>query len=89
MGYSLQWRHNEHKGVSNHRRHDCLLLTQRFVQAQIKKSWKLIIIGLYEGNSLVNSPHKAPVTRKIFPFDDVTIVKQTRVKNMPAYVPIP
>ena len=23
------------------------------------------------GNSLVNSPHKRPVTRKIFPFDDV------------------
>ena len=28
-------------------------------------------LGLWVGNSPVNSPHKWPVTRKMFPFDDV------------------
>ena len=36
-----------------------------------KKTSKLRVTGLCEGNSPVNSPHKWPVTRKIFPFDDV------------------
>ena len=50
---SLQWRHNERDGVSNHRRH-----TQLFVQAQIKEN--------------IKAPRrKRPVTRKMFPFDDV------------------
>ena len=35
---SLQWRHNERDGVSNHRRLDCLL--KRFFQAQIEESIK-------------------------------------------------
>ena len=29
----------------------------------------------------VNSPHKVPITRKIIPFDDVIIVKQTRSRG--------
>ena len=65
---SLQWRHDECGGVSNHRRLDCLL--QSFVQAQIKESLrKLRVTGLYERNPPY-SPHKGPVTRKMFPFDD-------------------
>ena len=32
---------------------------------------KLCVTGLCEGNSPVNSPHKGPVTRKMFPFNDV------------------
>ena len=38
-----------------------------------KKTLKLRVIGLCEGNSPgpVNSPHKGPVTRKMIPFDDV------------------
>ena len=35
---SLQWRHNEHGGISNHRRLDCLL--KPFVQAHIKGNIK-------------------------------------------------
>ena len=36
---------------------------------------KLRLTGLCEGNSPVtmNSPHKGPVTRKMFPFDDVIL----------------
>ena len=42
------------------------------------KTSKLHVTGLCEGNSPgpVNSPHKGPVTRKMFPFDDV-IMKTT------------
>ena len=38
-----------------------------------KKTSKLRVTGLCVGNSPgpVNSPHKGPVTRKMFPFDDV------------------
>ena len=38
-----------------------------------KKTSKLRVTGPCAGNSpgLVNSPHKWPVTRKMFPFDDV------------------
>ena len=45
-----------------------------------KKTSKLRVTGLCAGNSSgpVNSPHKGPVTRKMFPFDDVImfILKQ-------------
>ena len=35
---TLQWRHNEHDGVSNHQPHDCLL--NRLFKAQIKENIK-------------------------------------------------
>ena len=45
---SLQWRHNERNGVSNHRRVDCL--PNSFFQAQIKKTSKHRANGPYEWN---------------------------------------
>ena len=36
-----------------------------------QKASKLRITGFHKGNSPVNSPHKAPVTRKMFLFDDI------------------
>ena len=118
---TLQWRHNEHDGVSKHRRLNCLhnrsfrskktsklrvpgalcegnssvtgalrwrlngrdyrlkspaspLFTQPFIQTQIKDNIKAprhraFVWGIHRGP--VNSPHKWPVTRKMFPFDDV------------------
>ena len=72
--YPLQWRHNDHGGVSNHQPHGCLL--NRLFRHRSKKTSKLRVTGLCVGNSPgpVNSPHKGPVTRKMFPFDD-TIMK--------------
>ena len=66
----LQWRHNERNGVSNHQPVDCLL--NRLFTHRLKKTSKLRVTGLCEGNSRVtgNSSHKGPVTRKMFPFDD-------------------
>ena len=67
----LHWRHNDHDSVSNHQPHGCLL--NRLFRRRSKKTSKLRVTGLCVGNSPgpVNSPHKGPVTRKMFPFDDV------------------
>ena len=67
----LHWRHNDHDDVSNHQPHGCLL--NRLFKRRSKKTSKLCVTGLCVGNSPgpVNSPHKGPVTRKMFPFDDV------------------
>ena len=68
---TLLWRHNEHDSVSNHQPRGCLL--NRLFRRRSKKTLKLRVTGLCVGNSPgpVNSPHKGPVTRKMFPFDDV------------------
>ena len=72
-GDALQWRHNGRGGVSNHQPHDCLL--SRLFGRRSKKTSKLRVTGLCAGNSPgpVYSPHKWPVTRKMFSFDDVII----------------
>ena len=54
----LLWRLNECKGVSNHQHHDCL--PNRLFRHKSKKTSKL--------------PHKGPVTRKMFPSDDVIML---------------
>ena len=67
----LHWRHNDYDGVSNHQPHGCLL--NRLFRRRSKETSKLRVTGLCPGTSPgpVNSPHKWPVTRKMFPFDDV------------------
>ena len=60
---SSLWHHNGHNSVSNHQPHDCLL--NHLFRCRSKKTSKLRVIGR------VNSPHKWPVTRKMFPFVDV------------------
>ena len=64
--HPLQWRHNDHDGVSNHQPHGCLL--NRLFRRRSKKTSKLRVTGLCAGNSPgpVNSPHKGLVTRKCF-----------------------
>ena len=68
---TLPWRHNGHHGVSYHQPHDCLL--NRLFRRRSKKISKPRVTGPCVGNSPgpINSPHKWPVTRKMFPFDDV------------------
>ena len=67
----LRWRHNERNSDSNHQPHGCLL--KRLFRRRSRKTTKLRVTGLCVGNSPgpVNSPHKWPVTWKMFPFDDV------------------
>ena len=60
----LQLRHNGRDGVSNHQPHHCLL--NRLFWRRSKKTSKLRVTGLCAG-----SPHKWPVTRRMFPFHNV------------------
>ena len=72
---SLQRRHNGHDDAINHLRLDCLF------NVLFRRRSKLRVTGLCWGNPPVTgkwnplvtsgSPHKGPVTRKMFPFDDV------------------
>ena len=66
--YSFQWRHNGYDSVPNHQPHDCLL--NRLFRRRSKKISKLR--GIHRRP--VNSPHKWPVTRKMFSFDDVIMI---------------
>ena len=68
------WRHNGHDGVSNHQPHYCLL--NRLFGCRSKKTSKLRVTGFCAGihRGPVNSPHKWPVTQKMFPFDDVIMI---------------
>ena len=54
---SLQWRHNEHDGVLNHRRFHCLL--NCWLRRRSKKTSKLRLTGLCAGNSAVTSEFPA------------------------------
>ena len=86
--FSLQWRHIDHDGVSNHQPRGCLL--NRLFTRRSKKTSKLRVTGLCAGNSPgpVNSPHKGPVTRKMLPFDDVIMFTQTEsIRIVPAFGP--
>ena len=69
---SLKWRHNERDGVSNHQPHDCLL-NLLFRRISEKKTSKLHITGLCEGNSPVTGKFQAQIASNAekFPFDDV------------------
>ena len=69
----LHWRHNGGDGVSNHLRLHCVL--NCLFRRRSKKISKLCSTGLREGNP-VDSPHKGPVTRIMFPFDDVIMWKR-------------
>ena len=72
----LKWRHNGRDGVSNHQPHHCLL--NGLFRRRLRKTSKLRVTGLCAGNSPgpVNSPHKWPVARKMFPFYGVIIARR-------------
>ena len=76
-GSTLRWRHNERDSVSNHQPHDCLLIVYSDADQRNRQSSASLafVWGIHRGP--VNSPHKWPVTRKMFPFDDV-IMKHPR-----------
>ena len=74
----LQWRYNERDGVSNHQPHHSGV-DQRKHQSSASLAF---VRGIHRRP--VNSPHKGPVTRKMFPFDDViTSPEATMVPSLP------
>ena len=71
----LQWRHNKRDAISNRRRIDCLL--NRLLRRKWKKTHQnyaslAFVRGIQRW--AVNSPHKGPETRKVFPFDDIFMI---------------
>ena len=61
---SLQWHNNKFDGVSNHH----CLPASRLLRRRSKASLASVR-GIHRGS--VNSQHKGPVARKMFPIDDV------------------
>ena len=61
------------------------------IRAQIKENIKVLrhwpLCG--ESPGPVNSPHKGPVTRKMFPFDDVIMVMRTTGNQLIAFTKSP
>ena len=70
----LQWRHNTHDGVSNHRRLDCSL--NCLFRRRSTKTSKFRVTGLCEGKQPVTGRFisQKPVTRKMFSFGDVIML---------------
>ena len=66
---SLLWHHNGRDGVSTHQPHDCLLNLHSGADRKKSSASLTFLLGIPRWP--VNSPHKWPVTRNMFPFDDV------------------
>ena len=79
---SLQWCHNECDGVSNHRRLHCLF--NCWFRRRSKKYRSSASLAFVRGIQRwpMNSLHKWPVTRKMFPFDNVIVCRLYCVKEM-------
>ena len=73
---TLLWCHNGLDCVSNHQPHECLV--NRSFGCRSRKHQSSASLAFVWGihRRPVNSPHKWPVTRKIFPFVDVIIRKR-------------
>ena len=71
--YALQRRHNERYDVWNHQHHQCLL--NRLFKHASRKHQSSASLDFVRGIHRwpLYSPHIGPVTRKMFPFDDVII----------------
>ena len=71
IDFTLEWRHNDRDGVSNHQPHNCLL--NGLFGPRSNKTSKLRLTGLCEGNSPGTGefPSQRPVTWKMFPFEAV------------------
>ena len=78
VSMTLLWRHNDRDGLLN-----------RLFRRRSKKTSKLRVNGLCAGIHWwpVNSPHKGPVTRNMFPFDDV--IMEPSLNNMCKWLPEP
>ena len=73
---ALQCRHNGCDSVSNHQPHHCLL--NRLFSTDQRKHQSSASLAFLQGihRIPVNSPHKWPVTRKMFLFDDVIMFRK-------------
>ena len=82
---TLKWRHNERDGVSNYHPYDFYSAVysgedQRRHQSSVSLAF---VRGIHRWPA--NSPHKGPVTWKMYPFDDV-IVMYSQVARSVLYI---
>ena len=72
----LQWCHNGHDGVSITSL--AIVYSTVYSGTDERKHQSSVSLAFVRGIHRwpVNSPHKWPVTRKVFPFDDVIMVRQ-------------
>ena len=73
VGFTLRWRHNGRDSVSNHQPYRAIIYSTVYSDADERKHQSSASLAFVWGihRSPVNSPHKWPVTRKMFPFHDV------------------
>ena len=78
---ALQWRDNELDGVSN----TSLMIVYWTVysDADQRKHQSSVSLAFVRGSPRwrMNSPHKGPVTRNLFPFDDVIMEAQQKMSD--------
>ena len=84
---SLQWRHNGRDGVSNHQPHDWLVnnvYSTVYSGMDERKHQSSASLAFVQGIHWwpVNSPHKWPVKRKMFPFDDVIMIVMFNISKI-------
>ena len=86
---ALLWRHNGRGSVSNHQPHNCYSTVYSDAdQRKHQCSASLASVrGIHRGP--VNSPHKWPVTRKMYPFDDVIMGNITERGGIALGTPTP
>ena len=77
---ALQWRYDEHDGVSTHQPYDCLPTV--YSGADHRRHQSSASLAFVRGIQRWSSPHKVPVTRKMFPFDDA-IMGSGRKSSVP------
>ena len=81
----LHCSHNGHDGMSNHQPHQIVYSTI-YSKADQRKHQSSASLAFVQGIQRwpVNSPHKRPVTQKMFPFDDVIMWTHLPLDKMAA-----
>ena len=81
LSCSLQWRHNERDGVSSHSL--TIVYSTVYSGADQRKHQNSVSLAFVRGIHLwqVNSPHKGPVMRKMFQFDNVIMITNQWVEE--------
>ena len=77
-GWGVRGQASQITGVSNVYSTVCSGADQRKHQSSVSLAF---VRGIHRGP--VNSPHKGPVTRKTFPFDDVIMLQSNSVTSAP------
>ena len=82
------WRHNGRDGVLNHQPHDCYSTVNSGADQTKHQRSASLAFRREIHRWPVNSPHKWPVTPKMFPFDNVIMNLQHKEPSIPMLLSI-